>query len=55
MFVYGGEKKKSQQYPHRTDVMVADVFVILSGHYKWPLARNFIICTGTILACDKEL
>lgn len=47
--VYRGEKN-----PHKIDVLVADVFVTLSGRYRWPLARNFIICTGTILACDKE-
>lgn len=54
MFVYG-RGRKSQHYPHKFDASVADGFVTLSGHHKWPLARNFIVYTGTMLACDNEM
>lgn len=48
-------KIKSQHYPHKIDRSVADSYITLSGHHKWPLARNFLICTGTMLACSKEM
>lgn len=35
-------------------MLVADVFTILRGHHERPLARTFIICVVTVLACSSE-
>lgn len=47
--------RKSAALSAQIDMCIADVFIVLPGHHKRPLARTSIICPVTMLACDSEM
>lgn len=48
-------KRKSAALSTQIDMLAADAFTTLPGHQKRPLARSFVICPVTMLACDSEI